>query len=58
LAPPVPVYQFVPAGHGVLWSAGPDGRDDGGRRAGARGLPASPGDDWIVLVRPVPRPGE
>jgi hypothetical protein len=52
LRPPVPINQWVPPGYGIVWSAGPDGRDDGGRRSGPRGLPVSPGDDWIVLVRP------
>lgn len=49
---PVAVSQWVPPGYGILWSAGPDARDDGGRQTGPRGLPAGPGDDWIVLVRP------
>lgn len=56
LRPPVAINQWIPAGYGIVWSAGPDGQDDGGRRSGPRGLPVSPGDDWIVLVRPPRRP--
>ena len=52
IRPPVTLYQWVPAGYAILWSAGPDGRNDGGRRSGPRGRPPSPGDDWVVLVRP------
>lgn len=53
--PTVNVFQWVPAGHAILWSSGPDARDDGGLRSGARGIPANPGDDWIVVVRSAPR---
>ena len=58
IGPPVTLYQAVPAGYAILWSAGPDGRDDGGRRTGPRGLPAFAGDDWVVLVRPTRPRGE
>ena len=55
--PPISVYQLVPAGYGILWSSGPDARDDGGLRSGNRGSPVNPGDDWIMLVRPAARGG-
>jgi hypothetical protein len=58
IVPPVGREQYVPPGVGILWSAGPDGRDDGGWRSGPGGLPAGAGDDWIVTVRPARRPGE
>jgi hypothetical protein len=49
------IAQFldVPSGYGILWSVGPDGEDNGGRKTGQRGSPVGPGDDWIVLVPPV-----
>jgi hypothetical protein len=54
--PAIALNQWVPPGYGILWSAGPDGHDDGGRQTGPRGLPMIPGDDWIMLVRPARRP--
>ena len=49
----------LPAGYGILWSAGPDGKDDGGLRNGRRGASFRPGEDWIVLVPPTsPRPSD
>jgi hypothetical protein len=53
VAPAVPQVLVVPAGYGVLWSVGPDGRDNGGTRTGPGGTPASPGDNWVILVPPV-----
>ena len=48
-----PLRRAVSAGQGVLWSVGPDGRDDGGRQqvAGADG----PGADMIFLVPQWPK---
>jgi hypothetical protein len=54
--PPVAVTQWVPPGYGIVWSAGPDGRDDGSRQTGPRGIPGNSGADWIVLIRPGRRP--
>jgi hypothetical protein len=54
--PPVTLSQWVPPGYGIVWSAGPDGRDDGGHQTGPRGLPGISGDDWIVLISPGRRP--
>jgi hypothetical protein len=50
-----PLYQVVPPGFGILWSAGPDGRDDGGHRNAGRGANTAPGQDWIIVV-PAGRP--
>jgi hypothetical protein len=49
---PEPVERRVPAGRGILWSVGPDGRDDGGRRdRSAVNRPEDP-SDWVVVVDP------
>jgi hypothetical protein len=47
--------RIVPAGQGILWSVGPDGRDDEGKRQGlGRGKGETlPGEDLIYLV-PLP----
>jgi hypothetical protein len=50
--PTVPTFTAVPPGYGVLWSAGPDGQDDGGLRTGPRGNALGAGDDSIVLIPP------
>jgi co-chaperonin GroES (HSP10) len=54
--PPTPRSQpvRVKKGDAVLWSAGPDRRDDGGQH------PLTPGgsvigEDWIVVIPLVPR---
>ena len=53
LLPPPSVE--VPPGQGVLWSVGPDGRDDGGvRQANTKGY-TLPGEDVIFLVPPPPK---
>jgi hypothetical protein len=52
LNPPVNINRYVPPGYGIVWSAGPDGQDNGGRRTGPRGYPANPGDDWIMVLPP------
>jgi hypothetical protein len=52
---PVPTRE-VPAGQGILWSVGPDGSDDGGRRRGPANLAGS-GEDLLFLVPLPPRKG-
>lgn len=46
------VRQSVPPGYAVVWSAGPDGSDNGGRQTGPRGDPRNRGEDWVVVIRP------
>jgi hypothetical protein len=48
---PVRSITLVP-GASIIWSGGPDKRDDGGRRTPPRGVAPGPGQDWIVVVRP------
>ncbi|HEY8504448.1 MAG TPA: hypothetical protein VIL46_07675, partial [Gemmataceae bacterium] len=47
----------VPAGQGILWSVGPDRRDDGGHRMLKFHVPEWNGEDWIFLV-PLPPQAE
>jgi hypothetical protein len=53
--PPAEKGRNVPAGQGILWSVGEDGKDDGGRRQGRwnGNSRTSPGEDLIYLV-PLP----
>jgi hypothetical protein len=53
MGPGIRQFLVVTRGYGVLWSVGPDGRDNGGIKTGPRGNPANPGDNWVVLVPPV-----
>jgi hypothetical protein len=45
----------IPAGQGILWSAGPDGRDDGGRRQWDKDATDGAAQDLIFLVPGNPR---
>jgi hypothetical protein len=47
-----PQVRQVPAGQGILWSVGPDGRDDSGRSQGSHAI-GRQGNDLIFLV-PLP----
>jgi hypothetical protein len=42
----------LPAGHGILWSVGPDGRDDGGHCDEPGAAQSDPGCDRIYVVEP------
>ena len=47
---PPPEAMTVQADDAVLWSVGPDSRDDGGLRPIIDGIPGAIGQDWIVVV--------
>jgi hypothetical protein len=51
--PPPPRRMRIPPGTGILWSAGNDGKDDGGRRITAAGANTGTGEDWIILIPPM-----
>jgi ABC-type transport system involved in multi-copper enzyme maturation permease subunit len=53
---PVRRTSAIPRGAGVLWSVGPDGTDNGGRRTGFGSNSAVNGQDWIVAVPPLGPP--
>jgi hypothetical protein len=36
----------------IVWSAGPDGKDDGGRRTPRRGVLPGVGQDWVFILPP------
>ncbi|HKB05191.1 MAG TPA: hypothetical protein VKD90_23400 [Gemmataceae bacterium] len=40
----------IAAGSGVLWSAGPDGHDDGGVLVGVLGARTEIGEDWVIVI--------
>jgi hypothetical protein len=42
----------LPPGYGILWSVGPDGREDGGRCDAAGASRSDPGCDQIRIVEP------
>jgi hypothetical protein len=44
----------IPQGQGILWSAGEDGQDDGGKEQGIDIQSTPPGTDLIYLVPPPP----
>jgi hypothetical protein len=44
----------IPQGQGILWSAGEDGQDDGGKEQGINNQSTPPGTDLIYLVPPPP----
>jgi ABC-type transport system involved in multi-copper enzyme maturation permease subunit len=48
----VEAVREVPAGWGIVWSAGPDGSDDGGTRQWDASAPSAGGRDVIFLVPP------
>lgn len=50
-AVPARNVKIVP-GASIVWSAGADKQDNGGRRSPPRGVSAGPGQDWIVVVSP------
>jgi hypothetical protein len=50
--PPPPRQLQIPRGAGILWSAGADGKDDGGRRIAPPGGSGS-GQDWVIIIPPV-----
>jgi hypothetical protein len=45
--------RLVPKGHGILWSVGEDGHDDGGKRQGTLDSSTQFGEDILYLV-PLP----
>jgi hypothetical protein len=50
-APPPKNLNVVPDS-GIIWSVGPDRRDDGGTRTPRRGSIFSDGQDWVFIVPP------
>jgi hypothetical protein len=51
-APPPPKNVNVARGSGIIWSVGPDRRDDGGTRTPRRGALPADGQDWVFIVPP------
>jgi hypothetical protein len=47
---PTPEPIAVHKRDGILWSVGPDMRDDGGRHPMIDGIPGVQGQDWIIVV--------
>lgn len=53
LPPPTVIRPLaVQGGTGILWSTGPDGVDDGGRRTGTTGPGSGAGQDWVIVIPP------